>query len=361
VQSNSLISDLETAIRQGSPESRTDTLRQISNLFLQDADRLNEEQIGLFDDVLCLLVEKIESTALAELSKQFAPVETAPIKLVRRLARDEEILIAAPVLSGSKRLSTAELIEIAQTKSQAHLLAISERTTLETKLTDILLVRGDDQVVSSLAKNAGANFSEAGFGRLVQRAEGNDALTEIVGIRKDLPPNYLQDLLRRATGAVLQRLLAALPPERREEIERIVAKIGKRFSKTSEHDYSVAEATIAALVKSGKLNEGALVDFVKRRQKDELVVAVARLCSAPLGITAQLLNGQRNDAVLVPCKAAGLSWPTVEFILHDRLTGQPGLDQIISLARRDYMNLSLATAQRTLRFMSVQQSAKISA
>jgi uncharacterized protein (DUF2336 family) len=358
VQSNSLISDLEVAIKQGSPESRTDTLRQISTLFLQDADRLNEEQIGLFDDVLCLLVEKIESTALAELSKQFAPVETAPIKLVRRLAQDEEILVAAPVLSGSKRLSTAELIEIAKTKSQAHLLAISERATLETRLTDILLVRGDDQVVSSLAKNAGANFSEAGFSRLVQRAEGNDALAGIVGIRKDLPPNHLQDLLRRATDAVLQRLLSVLPPERREEVERIVAKIGKRFSRTSEHDYSVAEANIAALVKSGKLNEGALVDFVKRRQKDELVVAVARLCSAPLGITAQLLNGQRNDAVLIPCKAAGLTWPTVEFILHDRLSGKPGVDQIVGLARRDYVNLSLATAQRTLRFMSVQQAVK---
>src|SRR5580692_4237149 len=129
VQSVSLFCELESAIKQGSSQDRMRTLRQISDLFLDDADRLNEEQIGVFDDVLCLLVEKIESTALAELSKQFAPVETAPIKLVRRLARDDEILVAAPVLSGSKRLSTAELIEIAQTKSQAHLLAISERTT----------------------------------------------------------------------------------------------------------------------------------------------------------------------------------------------------------------------------------------
>ncbi|MGA2944075.1 MAG: DUF2336 domain-containing protein [Xanthobacteraceae bacterium] len=354
----SIIDELETAIKEGSSEDRTRTLRQISDLFLHDANRLNDEQIGVFDDVLCLLVEKIEKTALVELGTRLAPVDTAPIKLIKRLARDEEIAIAAPVLSGSRRLSTADLIEIAQTKSQAHLLAISGRPTLESRLTDVLLVRGDEQVVSSLAKNTGANFSEMGFSRLVERAEGDDSLAEIVGLRKDLPNHSLQELLRRATDTVLQKLLAMVPPERRGEIERIIAKVGKRISKSTEHDYSEAERSVAELVKSGKLNEAALVGFVKRRQKDELVVALARLCSAPINIVGQLVNGHRNDAILLLCKAGQVSWPTAEFILHDRLTGQAALEQIIGLARRDFGNLTLTTAQRTLRFMTVQQTVK---
>jgi len=358
VQSASVIDELESAIRHGSSEDRTRTLRQISDLFLYDANRLNDEQIGVFDDVLCLLVEKIEKTALVELGQRLAPVDTAPLKLIKRLARDEEIAVAAPVLSGSRRLSTADLIEIAQTKSQAHLLAISGRATLETRLTDVLLVRGDKQVVSSLARNTGANFSETGFSRLVERAEGDDSLAEIVGLRKDLPNHSLQELLRRATDAVLQKLLAMVPLERRGEIERVITKIGKRISKSTEHDYSEAERSVAALAASGKLNEAALVDFVKRRQKDELVVALARLCSAPINTVAQLVNGHRNDAILLSCKAAQISWPTVEFILHDRLTGQAALDQIIGVARRDYGNLTLATAQRALRFMTVQQTVR---
>jgi len=358
VQSASVIDELESAIRHGSSEDRTRTLRQISDLFLYDANRLNDEQIGVFDDVLCLLVEKIEKTALVELGQRLAPVDTAPLKLIKRLARDEEIAVAAPVLSGSRRLSTADLIEIAQTKSQAHLLAISGRATLETRLTDVLLVRGDKQVVSSLARNTGANFSETGFSRLVERAEGDDSLAEIVGLRKDLPNHSLQELLRRATDAVLQKLLAMVPLERRGEIERVITKIGKRISKSTEHDYSEAERSVAALAASGKLNEAALVDFVKRRQKDELVVALARLCSAPINTVAQLVNGHRNDAILLSCKAAQISWPTVEFILHDRLTGQAALDQIIGVARRDYGNLTLATAQRALRFMTVPQTVR---
>lgn len=357
-QQLSLIDDLETAIKQGDPGNRVQTLRRITDLFLHDADRLNDEQIGVFDDVLCLLAEKIEKTALVELGQRLAPVDMAPIRVVKRLARDDEIQVAAPVLTGSRRLSTADLVEIAQTKSQAHLLAISERPTLEPKLTDALLVRGDRKVVSALAKNAGAQFSDTGFTRLVERAEGDDDLGELVGLRKDIPGNLLQELLRRASEMVMRKILALVPPERRQDIERIIAKVGRTLSRSTEHDYSEAEANVAALVKAGKLNEAAVVTFVRKRQKDELIVALARLSSTQISVVAQLMNGHRNDAVLLPCKAAQFSWPTVEFILHDKLAGQPAINDIVGQARKDYVKLSTATAQRTLRFMNVHEAVK---
>ena len=188
---------------------------------------------------------------------------------------------------------------------------------------------------------------------MVERAHGDDSLGELVGLRRDLPGNLLQELLRRATEAVKQKILALLPPERRQEIERIIAKIGKTLSRNTEHDYSEAERSVAALAASGKLDEGALATFVRKRQKDELIAAISRLSSTPIAIIAQLFNGHRNDAILLPCKAAQLSWLTVEFILHDKLAGQPAIDDIIGLARKDYAKLTTATAQRTLRFMNV--------
>lgn len=358
MQQVSLIDDLETAIKQGNPESRVQTLRRITDLFLHDANRLNDEQISVFDDVLCLLAEKIEKTALVELGCRLAPIDMSPIKVIRRLARDDEIEVAKPVLSGSKRLSTADLVEIVKTKSQAHLLAISERTTLEPTLTDALLVRGDQNVVTALAKNAGAQFSDMGFTRLVERADGDDGLGELVGLRRDLPGNLLQELLRRATEAVKQKILSLVPPERRQEIERLITKIGQKISRNSQDDYGEAERFITALASAGELNEAALLTFVRKRQRVELAAAIARLSSSPTGVVVQLLSGQRNDALLLPCKAAQLSWPTVEFILHDKLAGQRAVDEIIALARKDYGKLSTATAQRTLRFMNIHEAVK---
>jgi uncharacterized protein (DUF2336 family) len=220
-----------------------------------------------------------------------------------------------------------------------------------------LLVRGNKDVVSVLAKNTGAKFSETGFNRLIEHTNGNDALTEIVGLRKDLPSSLLQELLRRATEAVKQKILSLVPSERREEVERIITKIGQKIARTSQDDYTEAESSIAALAAKGRLNETALVGFVQKRQKRELVAALARLSSASISLIAQLLNGHRNDAILFPCKAAQLSWPTVEFILHDRLAGQQGVEEIIALARKDYAKLTSATAQRAVRFMSVREAA----
>jgi uncharacterized protein (DUF2336 family) len=356
MQPFSLIDELEGAIRDGDAVRRVNTLRCITDLFLQDAGRLNDEQISVFDDVLCLLAEKIEKTALVELGSRLAPVDMAPIKVIKRLAQDDEIAVAGPVLTGSRRLTTTDLIQIAQTRSQAHLLAISGRTTLDPKITDVLVVRGDQEVVSAVAKNPGANFSESGFSRLVERTEGDDLLGEIVGLRKDLPSNLLQGLLRRATETVLKKVLSLVPPARRQEIERIITKIGKSIGKNSQHDYSEAERSVAFLAASGELHERALVTFVQKRRKDELTVALARLSSVPIKIIAQLLNGHRNDALLFPCKAAGLSWPTVEFILYDKLAGQPAVNDIIGLAQQDYAKLTAATAQRALRFMNVHEA-----
>jgi uncharacterized protein (DUF2336 family) len=96
---NSIIAELEDAIKSGSRDKRVETLRRIPDLFINDADRFNEVQIEVFDDVLCHLIKRIEAKALAELSERLAPVDNAPIEVIRRLARNDEIIVAAPVLT----------------------------------------------------------------------------------------------------------------------------------------------------------------------------------------------------------------------------------------------------------------------
>src|SRR5216684_4625757 len=91
---SSLMADLEDAIKSGSQDRRVETLRRVTDLFLGDADRLNEAQVGVFDDVLCHLIKRIEIKAVAELSARLAPVDNSPIEVIRRLARDDEITVA---------------------------------------------------------------------------------------------------------------------------------------------------------------------------------------------------------------------------------------------------------------------------
>jgi hypothetical protein len=55
-QRDTIIAELEEAVRSGNAERRVHTLRQVTNLFLCDGERLSEDQIKVFDGVLCLLV-----------------------------------------------------------------------------------------------------------------------------------------------------------------------------------------------------------------------------------------------------------------------------------------------------------------
>ena len=112
-----------TARRKSAPKR----LPRITTSVRRGAQHFNDDHVGLFDDVLCQLIAEIETKARAELSRRMAPIANAPTELVRRLAHDDDISVAGPVLEQSPRLAETDLVDIAETKGQAHLLAISGR------------------------------------------------------------------------------------------------------------------------------------------------------------------------------------------------------------------------------------------
>jgi hypothetical protein len=60
--------DLDAVLHNGSPDKHVDLLRRVTDLFLNVADRLNDEQIGAFDGVLVQPINEIEAKASAEFS-----------------------------------------------------------------------------------------------------------------------------------------------------------------------------------------------------------------------------------------------------------------------------------------------------
>jgi len=348
----SLIAELEHATREGSDDQRAETLRRVTDLFLAGADRFSEDQVLLFEDVLGFLIQKIEARARAELSTRLALVDNAPIRVVQRLANDDAIVVAEPVLTSSARLTEADLIEIARTKSQGHLLAISGRRHLDVALTDVLLDRGNRAVIYKLAQNSGARFSEAGFTTLVVKAETDDSLAEAVGLRVDIPHHLFEQLLLQATKTVRSRLLLLAPPETQREIRRVLACVSKEigWAVTAPRDFTRAQELVLEKHKRGGLHERALVKFANEHKYEELVAALSLLCAAPLDVIDTLMGSPRNDGLLIPCRVACLSWPAVDTILHSRFAHQPLTERDRERLGADYSRLSQAAAQRVLEF-----------
>jgi uncharacterized protein (DUF2336 family) len=342
----SLIPELEDVIQHGSYAKRAETVRRIASLFIDGAASFNEDHIGLFDDVLCRLVTEIETMARAEMARTLAPIENAPGELMRELANDEDIKVAGPVIAHSARLAETDLVSIAETKGQAHLFAISGRNGIGEAVTDVLVRRGDSEVVRNVADNKTAKLSDGGFSVLVKRAADDGVLAEKVGLRQDIPPHLFRELLVRATAVVQQRLLAAAKPETKAEVQRVLDKVSREFQ-APVRDYSEARKTVLAMHQSGKLSETELANFAKDKKFEETVASLSVLCNVPIEAADRLANGDRPDPILILCKAAGFSWPTARAIISSRPsakgTSNHSLDALLAGPRsRQQRRLSCA-------------------
>jgi uncharacterized protein (DUF2336 family) len=355
--SASLIPELEDVIQHGSREKRIETLRRITKLFIDGAERFNEDHVRVFDDFLIRLIEEIERKARMELSNRLAPVDNAPIEVVRRLANDDDVDVAAPVLRRSPRLVEIDLVDIASSKSQGHLLAISDRKEIATPVTDVLVRRGDREVVRNVADNPKASLSEMSFASLVKRAEKDGILAEKVGLRPDIPAHLFRDLLVQATEVVQRRLLASAKPETQAEIRRVLQKVSSEVgAKTAQRDYREAQLTVLELHKARKLDEAALVEFAKASEYEEMVAGLSALCAVPIEVIDRLMGGDRPDPVLILCKARSFSWSTARAIILARPGSKATSSQGLDAAYGNFERLSPSTAQRVLRFWQVRQA-----
>jgi uncharacterized protein (DUF2336 family) len=363
----SIVDEVEAAISAGSAEKHLATIQRVTDLFLSSADSFDGEQIELFGDVLERLVKTIEirsiadvsaRIALAEMSTQLACIPKAPSSVVRLLARHDEIAIAGPVLTESARLTNEDLIEIAATKSEQHLLAVSGRWWLNEVVTDALLARHYPKVSRRLVTNPGARVSSAGFTIVLKQAEADPELAVETGLRVDLPPDLRHRLLRQATEAVRSRLLSRAPPHLFEEIRNAIAAAaaGADREMAVVRDFGEARRFIAALSKSGQLNEAALLAFAKQRKYEETVAALAELSKSTIEVVRPLMQSLRDDGVLIPCRAAGLGWETVGAVLNSRFTSGSLGPHELAKARDQFAKLTMDDARRLLRFWQVRST-----
>src|SRR5882672_2234818 len=277
--STELLDELQTTLAHGTVARRVETLRRVTDLFLNGAVDYSDEQIALFDDVFHCLMRHIEASAKALLAGRLAPVDTAPPLTIRALAFDDLIEVAAPVLSQSERLDDEALIETARNKSQAHLMAISIRKVLSGAVTDVLVLRGNDEVIHSTVNNPGAEFSERGFTRLVNRAEGDDDLATCLGMRPTIPRHLYLKLVAKASDTVRQRLEAA-NPRQAKEVPTAVREATRRARSASSaitRNTEVAHALVKSLYEDGRLDEFQVATFAQAGKFDEANASIAAL------------------------------------------------------------------------------------
>lgn len=353
--SENLLDELQSALAHGTVARRVETLRRVTDLFINNAVDYSDDHVRVFDDVFQCLIEQIETSAKALLADRLASVPAAPPKIIRTLALDDVIEVAGPVLTKSERLDETTLIEIARSKSQAHLKAISLRRVLSEALTDVLVTRGNEDVVQSTVNNHGARLSEGSLTDLVSRAERDDDLAACIGLRPDLPRHHYLKLIAKASVSVRRKLEAA-HPELADEVSSVVQEAAQRIRAAAmSRQTEMARALVKSLHDDGRLNEFQVTTFAEQGKFDETNAGLAALAGVAVETAENIMIESRTEGVMILAKVAGMQWSSVRAIIamRERLSGGSQTDMLT--LRDTYEALRSSTAQQVLRFHRMQR------
>jgi uncharacterized protein (DUF2336 family) len=353
----SFLQELELAVSGGSAESRQRALWYATDLLI--AGRYTEDEIWTFGEIIERLEQEIEVAARAQLAKRLARTDNAPVGIINKLAFNDSIEVAGPVLQHSERLDVRALIANASTKSQQHLLAISQRKFISEDVTDVLVTRGNREVLNSVATNNGARFSEYGLLHLIKRSDSDSILVEQLGHRKDIPRHLFQQLIAKASDNTKTRLERERP-EVASQIQTLVTEatgaLHSKFGPASK-SYFAAKRAVTRENQYGDLNENKIFDYAQSHKLEEATVGLSLLCSLPVDVVERALIDKNREVALILARALGFSWATTMSLLFlgapDHLIAAQDLDDL----RREFAGLDVETSRSVLKLYQSRKHA----
>lgn len=299
-----------------STDKRRELLEEVTDLFLEQPAAHSDRESELFGDVMAKVAYQVEMQVRKRLAERLARVDEAPRDLIVTLANDE-IEVAGPILRHSGVLRDEDLIKVAKEKGQGHLLSISQRETVSEAVTEVLVDRGNDAVLVSLAENDGAEFSRATMATLVTKSETIEALHRPLLERHDLPPDMMHNMFWWVSSA-LREYIASHTDVDESVLEEVLSETRVDLEsqiRSNEEGLLRAARKVRQMHRNGQLNEIALIQFLRQKEIPNFIVAFALMCDVDLQTARRILFDPGHEGLAIACKATGFDRTTFSAIV----------------------------------------------
>lgn len=352
-----MLKELIELANGSTPEKRHQLVDHVTDLFITGADSYQTEEITLFNTLLENMLPVMEAEQKQKVSEQLAPIPSTSHNLAVSLA-GEQIDIARPMLTESDVLQNEDILKLAKTMSQGHLLAISQRKHLESNVTDVLLERGEQPVKRSVAANKGAEISDWGSRILVKLAESDEQIRDSMMERADITEAELEKLINQMPDKQ-QEAVRALRKQNEDLINELFQKASRAVTATKlERKATRIDAKV--MLKDIRSGDMALGKAVTQMALSNNLFDICFLLAEVSGLEQKYVTNVmvRYDATGVAflCKALGLTEAEYAALCKAKATHnkQPGTTVENWLA--DYQTLSDRDARRLLSFMKIRLS-----
>ena len=350
--------DLIALAQEPSSAKRRELLRQITNIFMTSPEEINDSEMALYDTVMSQLSDDMETAVRAEIANTLARATTAPLGLLRRLASDD-IDVAEPILERSKALTEGDLIHVVSNMSQDHLRAVSRRDEVPESVSGVIVRRGDDTTLHTLLSNDGARLSRASNEEVVQRAQANPALHEVVVNRADMPPDLLNEMYFVVETRLRERIMQENDKLDPSVVEDALSKGRDRVAVAHGSlpaDYERINADVEILRKNEKLTPNLLAKYMRDPNPTYFLCALAQMADIDFLTARHVVNRREVDALAIACKAAGLDKALFLTCAMIMLGEQDNAMGKAAEYGRLYQDLPQDTALRTIRFWRLRRA-----
>ncbi|MFM8701151.1 MAG: DUF2336 domain-containing protein [Hyphomicrobiales bacterium] len=354
----SLVEDIEAALDDQTSDRRVALLHRITSLFIEQVPDLNEEHIGVFDDVILCLALEIEFHARVELSERLADLDRAPRGTIKNLALDPHINVAGPVLERSVCVDEEILVTIARERAPEFLRAVSRRRAISGAVTDFLIERGDHELVRAIAENRQSALSDHGLRLLAEKAVEDTRLYRVLKTRPDLATRHIGAILdaakRRAKAEM--RELAANDDALESALDTGTAAVLNNpgvlaLTEALENaDYAISMQEHRSL-----LTEQSVIECLKLGKIGEALAIVAHLAEMPRGTVMIAYGAAQFDPLLFIFRALNFDWKTFECALSAKHGGKLP-ERLRQSAHSSYHALTNSTATRVMRFIAARSN-----
>lgn len=269
-------------------------------------------------EALDLLARDQIAKVRAIVAETLKDVANAPPDVIRRLARDAEIAVAAPVLQYSPVLTDDDLLEvIGSSPIPGALAAISRRSVVNMRVADAIASSEDVDAIAVLLGNGSAQIREETLDRLADRAADIEAWHQPFVNRPHLPAKAAGKLARFVAANLLQALAERkdLDPE---ATVAVAAVVRKRLDEMEATGPAKAEARKAAdetaammraktLLAAGTLDESTVDTALSGADHAFVIAALSLLANLPLAVVRKAVHTQSAKGIVAIAWKAGMS------------------------------------------------------
>ncbi len=291
-------------------EVRVILARKIARL----APELKPDQQSLVQKLTLDVLQQLARDQLPRvrqiISEEIRYLDNLPKDLIKRLARDVELMVSAPVLEFSPLLKDEDLLEIIRSRPvQGALTAISRRAGISGDVSDAIVSIEDEQAVAGLLANSSAQIREETLDRIVDAAPTHEIWHKPLVERDDLSHRAVTRIAKFISAsllAIFEKRYDIAPETTRE----VAQAIDRRLSSDGLNQAGLPEHRAADLHGAGKLDEAAIGEAIGRGDREFLVEALALKSGIDVERVRQVMASRTPKAIVAVCWKAGLAMRT---------------------------------------------------